>query len=353
VDRYLSRLRRELVRFLASVPSSNTVEAVWVTGGASTMPQVNALLDDVFGVHPEQLDVLGRLAHKLSDEDAEELRPKLAVAVGLALRTLGGKRGFNFRQEDLAFTKGFDRIKFPLALTCMLGLFLVLVYAVRLRNRRVDLEKQYGQTYSVEQSEGRRGRKSVKVLFNGYLGAIVNPPTSWFARYYEKKEYGKLVEKLLNTPVFDRLPVLRRDITAHFNALLRESGYYPDLRLGSGLGALVELSEILRNLEAELGRYLLIDLSVTLQPKDDARYMKLRLALRSDDKSTFRMKGEMLHDAIASACGSPGSCFASINDRASGEKDVFQGAGGEGYFYDMRIDLKPEDTYPIFPPSQS
>ena len=72
--------------------------------------------------------------HSVIRKAGPELGPKLAVAVGLALSGLGGKAGLNFRQEELAFTKGFDRIKFPLAVACMLALFLVLIFAVRLRN---------------------------------------------------------------------------------------------------------------------------------------------------------------------------------------------------------------------------
>jgi hypothetical protein len=355
-DRYLSRLRRELVRFLTSVPSSDNVGSVWITGGASRIEGVDELLADVFGVQPRQLDVLDRLNHKLDSEEAEELNPKIAIAVGLALHALGGPRGFNFRQEDLAFTKGFDRIKFPLAITCMLALFLVLVIALRSRRELTALERQYGAVYSQE-TVTRRGRTEQRVLFNGYVGTLVNAGRvrGWFAtdKWFPTREYTKLVNDLLETPVFDRLAVLARTVAARFKELQRESGYYPELRLSSGYGAVNELAEVLLGLEDRLGRYQIHNLQLKLPEGGKlgkGRTLTIDVALRTDEKSDFRTKSTELIEALREAAKQPDSAFQDVPADKFREKFTFTTGTGEGGFVvTIVIDLKPEASYPVFP----
>lgn len=355
-DRYLSRLRLELTRFLASVGSAGRVEAVWMTGGASEIPGVSELLEEVFEVAPETLDVLGHLNHKLSPEDAADLAPRLAVSVGMALRNLGGGPGLNLRQEDLAFTKGFDRIKFPLAVTCMLAVFLALVYSVGLFKELDGLKQEYGKIYEEKAVKGRRGSTRTEVKFYGYVGSLVNPPRSWFATpmYFDEREYDKLVKKLVDTPVFNRLSTVKNTIKSHFRNLQQESGYYPDLRLGSGLGALCELSDLLLKLEPQLGRYLVEEIEVKLPHTEQSRFLRFNIVLRTDEVSDFRRKGEeVLVRALRERCGTPGSSFASVNEKDTREVQVFadDAEGRGGYRLQVRIDLKPEGEYPVFPAS--
>lgn len=352
-DRYLSRLRRELVRFMASTPSSIEVESVWVTGGASMLAGVEELLADVFGVEAKPLDVLGQLNHKLADDEAREMAPKIAVAVGLALHALGGKRGFNFRQEDLVFTKGFDRVKFPLAIACMLGLFLVLVIALRARRELTALERQYGAKYSVEEVT-RRGRVLKTVLFNGYLGTLVNssPRKGWFAidKNYGAKDYTELMNDLLEAPIFTRLNELKTAVRRRFVALQQKSGYYPELRMGSGLGALVELAQVLHSLEDQLGRYQLLTLTLKLPAGTKGRFLGFEIALRSGPESDFRGKGDALVEAIRRASAGRDSAFLGVPDKDVREKFSFTGPdGGEGFVVSVKVELKPESQYPVFP----
>ena len=354
-DRYLGRLRLELNRFLASVGSSNAVEAVWMTGGASEIPGVGELLEEVFGVEMQPLDVLGNLNHKLTPEEEADLGPRLAVAVGLALQGLGGNGGFNLRREDLAFTKGFDRIKFPLAVACMLALFLALVYAVGLYKELGGLKQQYGAIYTQTEKQGRRGATRTEVKFYGYLGNLVNPGM-WFgnSKTYDEREYDKLIQRLVDTPVFDRLGRVENALKSHFRELQQESGYYPDLRMGSGLGALCELSELLLELEPRLGRYLVTDLEVRLPYSERNRFVKFNIVLRSDEQSGFRQKGEqVLVEALQQRCGLPTSAFASLEETT--ERKVYpEDSDGRGsYELQVRINLKPEDQYPVFPTSTS
>ena len=100
-----------------------------------------------------------------------------------AARSRWAREASTSARRTCAFTKGFDRIKFPLAIACMLGLFLVLVIALRARRELTGLEREYGVVYS-EEDVTRRGRTHKRVLFNGYLGTLVNARDSsrgWFA----------------------------------------------------------------------------------------------------------------------------------------------------------------------------
>src|SRR5262245_57924310 len=137
---YLQRLARELTRFLAASNCAGRIDALWITGGASQVAGLEDTLREVFGTSPRQLDVLGHVKHSLSAEEADEVAPQLAVALGLALANLGGPLGFDFRREDLAFTRGFDRVKSALAITCMLMLFTAIVYGVRQTHELKNLE---------------------------------------------------------------------------------------------------------------------------------------------------------------------------------------------------------------------
>jgi len=352
-DRYLARLQRELVRFMVSNPSSAEVESAWVTGGASTLDGVDTMLSEVFGVAAKPLDVLGQVTHKLSEDEVRDFGPRIAVAVGLALHTLGGGQGLNFRQEDLAYTKGFDRIKFPLAIACMLALFFVLVIALRARRELTALERQYGAVHSVEEVT-RRGRSLQTVLFYGYLGTLVNstPRKGWFAidKNYGAKDYTSLMKKLLDAPVFTRLSMLKNAVRTRFVALQQQSGYYPELRMGSGFGTLIAISEVLKSLEDQLGRYQLLSLSLKLPAGSKGRFLMFDIALRSSPEMDFRGKANLLVETIRKAAADRESPFLAVPSKDVREKYNFGGdEGAEGFVVTIKVDLKDESQYPVFP----
>ena len=99
--------------------------------------------------------------------------------------------------------------------------------------------------------------------------------------------------------------------------------------------------------------YLLTELEVKLPYQEKNRYLRFRVVMRTDEKSDFRTKGdEILLEAIKLRCESPASAFAALHKTTS-EKEVFpEDAGGQGsYLLEIRIDLKPEEHYPVFPTS--
>ncbi len=351
-DRFLARLRRELIRFMTAVPTAANVEAVFVTGGASQTPGSIDVIREVFGQEPKGLDLLANLNHKLDSDEIRALGPKLAVAVGLALNTLGGRASFNFRQEELAFTKGFDRVKFPLAIACMLLLFLALMFGMRSWRELRLLGETYGATHSVTEEQRARGKVERKAIFWGHLGAMVNENT-WFERNqdFDRRAYNQLVDKLLATETFKRLPVVRRELDDYYRNQQKESGYYADLRIGSGLGALVEFAALLSANEEQLGRYLVEKIDLKLPFKADSRRLTATIVLRSDAQSNFRVKWQHLQDALRATCESADSVFDELRD--SKEVQLFDEGGDSGCRYSVTLGVRADREYPIFPRATS
>ena len=140
---------------------------------------------------------------------------------------------------------------------------------------------------------------------------------------------------------------------ARFTALQRESGYYPGLRLSSGLGALSELAGVLLSLEDQLGRYQIHNLTLKLPEggKDGkGRTLTLDVAFRSDEKSDFRTKSNEFVEALRAAAKGRDSAFRAVPSDKTREKFPFTTSEGqEGFVVTVVIELKPESQYPVFP----
>lgn len=348
-DRLLDRLGKEFVRFLASVRNLGPIEAVFVTGGGSVLPGIDLVIEEAFGKKPEPLDVLAGLSHSLSEEEAKVLGPKIATALGLALKWLGGVPGVEFRQEDLAFTRRFDRIKFPLAIACMVGAFFMLVYLVKLYKDVDMLEGTYGATW-VSQQQAKPGTRAPapQVQFTGYLGKIVNPG-SWFQRKFEGDGYAKLVKNLADTPVFRRLPALRRELDEFHKKKQKESGFYSEFAIESGYAVLAKASEVIEQELPKLGRFILSEVDLNIVAQSTGRSLLLTFALRSDSISTFRQKFDVLEKAFSAACKQDNSPFDKVTSQ--GSERPFRGDTDEGAYMSLKIELK--SPIPVFHDNRS
>src|SRR5690606_18351503 len=199
-DRFLERLRRELTRFLASVAQVRKIDAVWYTGGGSQLPGVVDVLRDVFEVEPQLLDVLGRMQHGLDEKEAADVNPRIATAVGLALGMMGGPSRLDFRREDLVFARRFDRIKFPLAVTCMLGVFLLFFLGLQSYTRYRTLKFQYGWV-SMSSPDDRRGGR---LTFHGYGESFLRKVMTAYGleSRLDRKAYDALSKQLAEAEEF-------------------------------------------------------------------------------------------------------------------------------------------------------
>jgi len=118
------RLVTEIGRSLSSIQLDGKLSAIWLTGPASTAPGLEEALQEAFGVSVAHLDTLQPAEHKLPENAALWV----GTASGLALKGLGhDPLGLDFRQEELRFTRTFERIQVPLTLAALF-LFLGLAF---------------------------------------------------------------------------------------------------------------------------------------------------------------------------------------------------------------------------------
>lgn len=346
---YLQRLARELMRYLTSVPKAAAIRAVWTTGMGIRAPGVHEMLSEVFGVEPQALDVLANLQHDLDDEEAERLGPQLATAIGLALSKLGGPAGFDLRQEDLVVQRGFERIKFPLAIACMVALLALVFYSAKLSAELRNLELQIGKTYiDPKKPDG-------PPQFHGMLHSVLSG--RWFEngsqfRIEETKgkdyTYKDLVEELSKVDVSKRLLLVRDKLRLVADQKQKDSGIYEDVSLESGLAVLVRFAQIMKAVEPQLGRYLLLRLSVNMKAPN--RKLEFMVAFRGDD---FRSRLEALQLALEADYELADSPFERPSTRAeSSKEELFRDSaesGVSGAYY--KITLKVKDLFQPFGPS--
>jgi Tfp pilus assembly PilM family ATPase len=346
---YLQRVARELTRFLTASGRGSRIGALWITGGASVGTDVREMLREVFGVEPRELDLLSRLQHDLEPEVAADLGPRLATAIGLALGRLGGPEGFDLRQEDLMLSRGFDRLKFPLAIACMVAWLALFVQANRRTMELKNLELYIGQTFV------DKAKPQAPPQFHGLLNPVF--ATRWFespqnfrleqanAKDYTYKD---LLTEVVAAPVHKRLQIVRDRLRAVADQRQKQSGVYEDVSLESGLAVLVRWSELLRSVEPQLGRYLVprVDLSM----KAPNRRLEFVIAFRGED---FRERLSALEQALDSEYAKADSPFERPKgtDRASTEERFRDSAetGVSGAYYKMTLRVK--DSFEPFGPS--
>jgi Tfp pilus assembly PilM family ATPase len=345
----LQRMSRELVRYLASSGKAARISAVWVTGGASRDPAVSAMARDVFGIEPQVLDVLARLQHDLSPEDADALSPRLATAVGLALAPLGGPAGFNLRQEDLALTRGFERLKFPLAIACMVGLLAFVVYGTRLSTDLRILEYQIGRTH-IDPANPKARKQFHGMLFPLLANRWFEDPQHFRYEVSKGKDYRlkDLEEELAATPIHRRVALVRDKLKLVAEQKQRESGIYEDVSVESGLAVLVRFAQVMKSIEPQLGRYLLV--RIDLNMKAPNRRLEYTVAFRDPN---FRDRSTVLQRAFDAEIQKSDSPFERRSGLEQGVKDeIFKDSaesGVSGAYYRFTLEIK--DSFPPFGPS--
>lgn|GEM_PF-5826431 len=332
---YLLRLSRELTRFLAATGMAARIRSVWISGAACKAPGVADMLADVFGMQSRDLDVLSHLTHDLDEAEAAELSPQLAVAVGLALSPLGGPEGFELRQEDLAQQGGFEAIKFPLAIACMVGLLAVFVLWHKKSMELRQLEYEIGHQHKPDTDS-----------FFGFLNPILSQ-NSWLKdkRYFALKgkdgrttyKYQDLLAEVSAAPVNERVGIIRRKLRDVARQKQKETGVYEDVKIESGLSVLVRWVEILKSVEPQLGRYLVPSLELSMKPK--SRKLQFKVAFRGED---FRSRMSVLQAAIASEAAKPDSPFIQ-SDKPTPPEQLFSDrkeSGVTGAYFTFTIPIK-------------
>ncbi|MFM1873824.1 MAG: Type pilus assembly protein PilM [Planctomycetota bacterium] len=347
---FLQRLSRELVRYLTSVTRAASIRSVWLTGSGSRADGVQATVAEAFGVEVRELDIFANLQHSLSADEVQNLGPQLVTALGLALGKLGGPAGFSLRQEDLLMQRGFERIKFPLAIACMVGLLALLVYGFGLSAELRNLEYQIGKTYVDPK------KPNGPPQFHGMLHSVLSG--RWFengSQFRLEQDKGKdytykdLIEELAAAPVHKRLLAVRDKLRLVADQKQKESGIYEDVSLESGLAVLVRWAQVMKSVEPQLGRYLM--LKVSLNMKAPNRRLEFLVAFRGDD---FRDRLNALQMALEAEFEVQDTPFAKPSSRAETSKEeLFRDSaesGVSGAYYKITLNVK--DSFQPFGPSQ-
>lgn len=346
-DRFLKRLRRELLRFSAAQSRVDAIERVFLTGGGSALPGVEAVFADVFAAPIEPLDLLGRLAHDLDDEEALSIGPRLAVSVGLALMQLGGRGGFNFRREEFVYRKRFDRLKFPAAVACMLAILLPVFFAMRKGKELEELGFQYGSTYEFEDKGpgGRANQRRVSATHYGILNRLLTGERSPVARALEPVEVDKVLRQIEQTDTFKRLPRLKTILTQQLRDLQSKTGVYSNLQLRSGVYVISWFANQIQLAEPMLGKFLIesIDLDLSSERPTSPAQMKVTLLVFGED---YRSRESELRTLFERQFDDPACPFSAVNDDRP--EDPFKGgtAGARlSWSFDVKLtfDAKPAD----------
>lgn len=335
---FLQRLARELTRYLTASGKAARITAVWTTGGGSIGGAVREKLTEVFGQEPRELDLLGKLQHDLEPEQVVELGPRLAVAIGLALGEFGGPAGFQLRQEDLVLTRGFERIKFPLAIACLVGWLALFMQGNSRSIELKNLELRLGSTYT-------KGQTSKDLVFHGQVFEVFS--SKWFedtAHFSieskgKKYVYADLAKEVADTPVPKRLPLIVQRLKTVAEQKQKESGIYEDVKIESGLAVLVRWSELLKSVHEQLGRYLVMKVALNMKP--GSRHLEFTIAFRGDD---FRDRWTALSNAIDAELAKPDSPFERAKAaRENNPEERFRDSeesGVRGAYYRVTLNLK-------------
>ena len=240
---YLTRLTREIRRTTSTLPDALPVDELYVTGPGGAVPGFAAAIGEVLGREPQPLDLLDRVSHDLSDEEARLWGPQLGVALGMAFKLNGEDvSGTDFRRDEAAYTHKFDQVKTPLIVLSFLA-FLVVAFL--------------GLDAFMEAGKLRTEYERIVLQGDQYLGTIMGDAGASRSKW-EKAEQGPAQVKA----VLDAVKALREEIAQK----LGRSHGIPDLP--SALEVWIELSNAIFSNEAAIGRFALqrVDIDVLARP---------------------------------------------------------------------------------------
>jgi Tfp pilus assembly PilM family ATPase len=240
---YLTRLTREIRRTTTTLPDALPVDELYVTGPGGAVPGFAAAVAEVLGREPQPLDLLDRVTHDLSDEEARRWGPQLGVALGMAFKLNGEDvSGTDFRRDEAAYTHKFDQVKTPLIVLSFL-VFLVVAFL--------------GLDAFMEAGKLKTEYERIVAQGDTFLGQIIGDASASRAKW-EHAEPGPARVKA----VLDAVKGLREEIAQK----LGRSHGIPDLP--SALEVWIELSNTIFANEAAIGRFALqrIDIDVLARP---------------------------------------------------------------------------------------
>lgn len=145
-EEYLSRVSREVNRFLAGVRQQYPVEAVFLTGGGSRLRGMKGHLQEVMGREVHDLDILSFVSHPFQENEVPLRNADIPIALGLGVKLLGcDPLGMDFRKEEFRFQKKFDQVKVALGSCITLIFLLFLLTGVFFKKNLEEYQERYDQ----------------------------------------------------------------------------------------------------------------------------------------------------------------------------------------------------------------
>ena len=190
------------------------------------------------GTHMTLLDSVGRKTTAVA---------AMADSLGLAHRVTVITERIETSGHDRALRGGFDVVKFPLAIACMVALLAMFVFANKKSVELRKLELEIGQQHI----DPKRPKAAI---FHGLLNPIFS--SKWFEdkRYFALKgrdgrtsyAFKDLLADVSAAPVHERVGIIRRKLRDVAKQKQKESGIYEDVSIESGLSVLVRWAEMLK-----------------------------------------------------------------------------------------------------------
>ncbi len=341
---FVEHLRREMTRFFAGAAIPVTPERILLTGVGARLPGVAELLSAGLDLPVEGLD----LCKRVPGAEEEDLGPECDLALAAAMGALGVlKPGMDFRQEELRFQRRFDRLKLPLALASFLGAFFLLYSDLDLLRGIQKVESAIGSPKYAKKRVGSRSRQLP--TWTGLLARLAYPsPRSGYVKnILPPKTADSILKKLAKAPPLQRVTTLRNELISLRKKLERETGYFPELDLQSGLAVLQAFADAMDKADKrpDIGRFVVFAIHLRVGTKKTDRYLEFEVSFRGKD---FIEQAAAFKQVLQEACGRPGP-FAAAKQTKGGTP--YQDPATPGSEYVFRITLFPD--YGVFQPKRT
>ncbi|MEE2713938.1 MAG: pilus assembly protein PilM [Planctomycetota bacterium] len=228
---FARRIINEIRRTLSSVHVEGRVQGMWLTGPASGTAGLESQLHEAFGVAIKPLDVLSGGEHRGDTSAGSFAGP----AIGLALKALEHDPvGLEFRQEEFAYARKFDRVRNPLlfasALILVLLAFLSIIEMKRIKSVEKDVEFIADQTkYEYD--------KQIVTSASAHVG---------YYDYATPKEAEHISEKLGSGEPIKRINLATRELNDIATHLSNHYGIDPRGGLGEDAPENIATSALVR-----------------------------------------------------------------------------------------------------------
>lgn len=256
---FLGRLERETRRTLTGLPPVEGLPVVLLLGSGRAVPGLDASVGKLFpGARVELLDLLSRVEHELSAEDADRFGPDLGVALGVAYRLAGHDlTGVDFRRDECAYKRKFDQLKTPLIVLAFVVLLVVGLHGIDTFKRFQKIQREYGALLTNAQEQLQQ-----------QVGDNQEARKVWEGRPFGPEQMQAIAA------AFDR----------RHNELALQLGRSAQIpAMPSALAVWMELSRVLLGNEEKLGRLWLRRIDIDVK----ARTPTLRVSGRMLDPSRY------------------------------------------------------------------